>query len=611
MHAYLALLTAIMLLALTLAAPALSLSSPARAADACWHEGEDIATAPEGLERTDGDNEPASGGKSLAGAALNKEGSMVTYAVELPAAIEEGRIFFRYARLHWREDMKPADVEMKLSPPEGEAIVRRLAFDNTGGWGKQPAHWKLVSADLGKLAAGKYTLSLTSGPGGGDLNLDGFLIAPAAVNLTAEELSALVRLKISHEGYLGLAGGSIMINQKQQKELVVAARNWAGKEVRTVRLGYVLDKEVAFPPVSEEVSDEAGRKTFSFPVQPLDDGSVRLLIAGNGLNLTLSVLYTGQLMAELPGQIEALETFAAGLKDQPNTAARQVEADFAHAIEFLKTGLEQMQKTSAMAEVDPRKAHLAAHEGSTSDAPPAERLRKTAAQSAETMKLMKAGKQPYAGRSGDFRRALRSKASGKLDIYRLFVPQKYLRGDKVPLVLALHGGGGDENYFPEMEDGKILKIADERGYMLAAPRGHFRSRETWFEDMVQLIDQLKAEYPQIDADRVYVTGISMGGHGSAMLASRHPQLFAAITCVSGVATAETVDSLRNVPVQILHGGSDDVVPLSRVQPVADRLKELGYTVEMHVFPPHGHAYNAEKYWPLTLDWFDKHTRKQD
>ena len=170
-----AIMAAMTVFALVLAAPPLGFSNLASAATAYWHEGEDIATAPEGLERTAGDNEPASGGKSLFGAALGKEGSTVTYAIDLPAAIDDSRIIFRYARLHWREEMKPAAIEMKLSPAEGEPIVRQLSFDNTGGWGPQPGHWKVVAADLGKLAGGKYTLSLTSGPGGGDMNVDGFL----------------------------------------------------------------------------------------------------------------------------------------------------------------------------------------------------------------------------------------------------------------------------------------------------------------------------------------------------------------------------------------------------------------------------------------------------
>ena len=59
---------------------------------------------------------------------------------------------------------------------------------------------------------------------------------------------------------------------------------------------------------------------------------------------------------------------------------------------------------------------------------------------------------------------------------------------------------------------------------------------------------------------------------------------------------------------ILQGGTDEVVPPAGAQRVTARMKELGETVQLHIFPVYGHDYHGEEYLKLTLDFFDQYSK---
>jgi predicted peptidase len=128
--------------------------------------------------------------------------------------------------------------------------------------------------------------------------------------------------------------------------------------------------------------------------------------------------------------------------------------------------------------------------------------------------------------------------------------------------------------------------------------------------VLQLLELSLKEYPKIDPDRVYCTGLSMGGFGTYDLATEHPELFAAVCCVSGTGDPGKAETLKNVPRLILQGGTDRVVPQAGAERVAARMKELGYVVDLHIFPTYGHDYRAEEYLDLSIDFFQKYARKK-
>lgn len=100
----------------------------------------------------------------------------------------------------------------------------------------------------------------------------------------------------------------------------------------------------------------------------------------------------------------------------------------------------------------------------------------------------------------------------------------------------------------------------------------------------------------------------MGGFGTYWLATTYPEKFAAVCCVSGTGDVSLAPKLKNVPLLILQGGADEVVPPDGAKAVAARMNELGQTVELHIFPTYGHDYHAEQYMRLTLEFFGKHHR---
>jgi predicted peptidase len=93
---------------------------------------------------------------------------------------------------------------------------------------------------------------------------------------------------------------------------------------------------------------------------------------------------------------------------------------------------------------------------------------------------------------------------------------------------------------------------------------------------------------QIDRDRIYLTGLSMGGFGSFDLASRHPEWFAAIAPICGAADPAKIVALKDIPVWLVHGDADTVVPVERSRSVVENLTKVGGKPVYVEFPGVGH-----------------------
>jgi Predicted peptidase len=96
-----------------------------------------------------------------------------------------------------------------------------------------------------------------------------------------------------------------------------------------------------------------------------------------------------------------------------------------------------------------------------------------------------------------------------------------------------------------------------------------------------LLDEIESSY-RVDPDRVYLTGISMGGFGTWRLAAVQPHRFAAIAPICGGGDATEACNLKDLPVWAFHGARDCIVPLSRKFPPAGVLP-LPETLIMYLF----------------------------
>jgi predicted peptidase len=92
----------------------------------------------------------------------------------------------------------------------------------------------------------------------------------------------------------------------------------------------------------------------------------------------------------------------------------------------------------------------------------------------------------------------------------------------------------------------------------------------------------------IDRQRIYLTGISMGGYGSWAMAAKHPELFAAVVPICGGGSTSTAEQLKDVPLWVFHGGADPVVPPDQSRQMIEAIKQAGGNPKYTEFEGVGH-----------------------
>jgi hypothetical protein len=213
--------------------------------------------------------------------------------------------------------------------------------------------------------------------------------------------------------------------------------------------------------------------------------------------------------------------------------------------------------------------------------------------------------------------------------YALYVPKSFTPGKKYPLVVSLHqedsnhrlnlrslfgvfnrlGGEADTEdmrYFPPVRDVEFL---------IACPyaRGTMGYRGIAEKDVYDMLDDVKRRFP-VDEDRVYLTGISMGGAGALWLALTRPDVWAAVAPVCPLPDEEASALAGNglhLPVRLFHGDQDPVVSVESSRTWQRRLQDSGVSADYIEFP--GVRHNA---WDLAykngaiFEWFGKFRRNR-
>ena len=191
--------------------------------------------------------------------------------------------------------------------------------------------------------------------------------------------------------------------------------------------------------------------------------------------------------------------------------------------------------------------------------------------------------------------------AGKTLLYRLLRPADPKPGEKYPLVLFLHGAGerGADNrkqliWFWNAHNPSVLtrpEVAAAKAFavMPQCPdgkqwvnvpweKGSYQSPEVSesLQLALELVEALLKELP-IDPDRVYVTGLSMGGYGAFDAIQRRPDLFAAAAPVCGAGDPSKAATIAHIPVWAFHGEKDGVVPTTGSRDMVAALKAAGAT----------------------------------
>ncbi len=203
--------------------------------------------------------------------------------------------------------------------------------------------------------------------------------------------------------------------------------------------------------------------------------------------------------------------------------------------------------------------------------------------------------------------------------YLLYLPDQFDQSadDPYSLVLFLHGAGErgqDLELVKKQGLQELLQFQATYNFILVAPQC---PPNTWWVDQMEVLDQILDDVQQtypIDLDRIYLTGLSMGGYGSWHYAVRHPQRFAAVAPICGGGTwwhgyPEAVKAIKDVPVWAFHGADDDIVPLSASEVLVDALKEEDGRVRFTIYPGVDHDSWTQTYSdPDLYRWMFSQTR---
>jgi predicted esterase len=187
--------------------------------------------------------------------------------------------------------------------------------------------------------------------------------------------------------------------------------------------------------------------------------------------------------------------------------------------------------------------------------------------------VLERGRNPYVGQPGDSWHSYRG-AAGALIPMRIVAPAAAaVSARPVPVIIALHGAGGDENMFVNAYgQGIIAAMAAEARAILVTPATTaFAASPANFDSLLVV---LRATY-RIDDQRIYVLGHSLGAGIAARLAQSHPQLIAGVACLAGGAVVKTPNA---PPMLFLGAALDPIIPAARVQAFAKDTPTATYQV---------------------------------
>jgi poly(3-hydroxybutyrate) depolymerase len=306
--------------------------------------------------------------------------------------------------------------------------------------------------------------------------------------------------------------------------------------------------------------------------------------------------------------------------------------------------------------------------------------------------------------SGTQKRTYDFKEAGKQMEYALFIPSKFDKEKKTPLLIALHGLGGNPQQMIRSQG--LTEQAEKYGYIVVAPMGYNSSG--WYgsrgpggggfgapggkgapggivtppgtvlssrvQDNLKLTDEQKKKFEElqkevdakvqkiltedqnkqlkdlkenagrgigggadaprnlgelsekdvmnvleivrkefnIDEKRIYLIGHSMGGAGTWHLGSKYADTWAGLAPIAPAAFGQPtgLDKIKHIPVFVVQGDNDNLVPAAGTRRWVDKLKELGVTHEYLEIPGGGHGDVIGKGMPKIFEFFEKQQKEK-
>ena len=183
--------------------------------------------------------------------------------------------------------------------------------------------------------------------------------------------------------------------------------------------------------------------------------------------------------------------------------------------------------------------------------------------------------------------------------YIKYLPKDYDETKEYPLVFFLHGAGerGDDlDYIARYGYFKFIK-EDNKEYPFIAIAPQCPQNKYWgcyTESLLAFLDYILETLP-IDKKRVYLTGLSMGGTGSYMLAMADPSKFAALFAVCGSGIYWYACALKNIPTYAYHGDNDTTVPIYESINMVKAINKWGGNAKIKIAYNYDHDINDLAY----------------
>ncbi len=239
---------------------------------------------------------------------------------------------------------------------------------------------------------------------------------------------------------------------------------------------------------------------------------------------------------------------------------------------------------------------------------------------------VKRGQNPFATKTGDFKRHYVLESAAEIMPYRMYVPTAYNGSRAFPLIIALHGVTRTEDWFFDSNERLLTQFAEQRGYIVASPFGYrtdggygwgvgdapadpaTRQLQGRSEEDVMRVLALARQTYKIDENRIYLVGHSMGAIGTWRIAAKYPDIWAAIAPIAGNGVPATLQRIQRVPAIVVHGDADNTVNVQGSRAMVARAKELGMEVKYIEVSGGSHDGVVQPNYGAIFDFLDTHRK---
>ena len=205
--------------------------------------------------------------------------------------------------------------------------------------------------------------------------------------------------------------------------------------------------------------------------------------------------------------------------------------------------------------------------------------------------------------------------------YLLYLPKEYAGDDSGkawPLMLFLHGRGesdGPLSIVKKWGPPRLIERGEHFPYIVVSPQCP-RSPGSWPQPtqqahLLQLLEHITKTY-KVDKDRIYLTGLSMGGEAAYRFAAHRPETFAALaplSCYVDSKTYSMLERIKDLPVWVIHGADDTVFPLDKARQPVEAIRAAGGDVLFTILEGHDHDTWTDTYSdPTFYEWLLEHLR---